>query len=118
VFHGRLENGRLQFGSVNVALEDTATADGGATVSVRPHQLTLENTPSNGERFRAKVVHINAAGATVKVQLRAPWGDVVRVEVGREQYRALALTCDAEVFVGLQADSLYLTVAGSGTAGG
>jgi sulfate transport system ATP-binding protein len=97
VFHGRLEHGRLQLG------------DGGGTVGVRPHQLAIETTPVDGEGFRARVVHINAAGPMVKVQLHAPWGDIVRVEISQERYRALALARHSEVFVRLEADSLYLT---------
>jgi sulfate/thiosulfate transport system ATP-binding protein len=97
VFHGRLEHGRLHLG------------DGGAALGVRPHQLQIETTPVDGDGFRAKVIHINGAGPMVKVQLQAPWGDTVRVEISQERYRALALERHSEVFVRLEADSLYPT---------
>jgi sulfate transport system ATP-binding protein len=95
LFRGRLEQGRLQIGD-------------GATLGVRPHQLTIEAEPAGGDGFHARVVHINAAGPMVKVQLQAPWGDLVRVEMPQERYRSLALARQAEVFVRVKADTLYV----------
>ncbi len=108
LFHGRFECGHLQFGSVDLPVDDLRAADGGATVGVRPHQLSIETDPRGGLGFRATVVHITAAGSTVKVQLKAPWGDLVRVEMPQERYRALSLARQSEVFVRVDADSLYI----------
>ena len=108
LFHGRLESGRLQFGSIDVPFEEGAEVDGGATVGVRPHQLTLETSLGNGQGFPATVVHINGAGPMVKVQLRAPWGDLVRVEIPQERYRALGLTRNAETFVKIEPQTVFV----------
>jgi sulfate/thiosulfate transport system ATP-binding protein len=101
VFHGRLEDGRLRL------------EDGGGTVGVRPHELSIETSASTGDGFHAKVVHINAAGSVVKVQLQAPWGDLVRVEMSQDRYRSLALERHAEVFVRVTASNLYVTPSGT-----
>ena len=113
VFHGRLEGGRLQLGNLEVPVGDGSESSAKATVGVRPHQLIIENSEAEGYGFRASVVHINAAGATVKVQLKAPWGDVVRVEMPQERYRSLALVRQSEVFVRIDADSFYVAPAAS-----
>ena len=108
LFHGRLESGRLQFGSIDVRFDEGADVDSGATVGVRPHQLTLETSLSNGQGFPATVVHINGAGPMVKMQLRAPWGDLVRVEIPQERYRALGLTRKAETFVKIEPQTVFV----------
>jgi hypothetical protein len=71
----------------------------------------IEDSDAEGFGFRASVVHINAAGATVKVQLKAPWGDLVRVEMPQERYRRLALARQSEVFVRVDASSFYVAPA-------
>jgi sulfate transport system ATP-binding protein len=111
VFHGRLERGRLRLGTLEIPVAGAPAASGAATVGVRPHQLVIEDSEADGFGFRARVVHVNAAGATVKVQLAAPWGDVVRVEMPQERYRRLALARQSEVFVRVDANSLYVAPA-------
>jgi sulfate transport system ATP-binding protein len=112
VFHGRLQHGQLQLGSMQLPIDGGTAPDGGAMVGVRPHQLSLESTRvTSGQGFRATVVHVNAAGPMVKVQLRAPWGDPVRVEISQERYRSLGLARESEVFVRLDADNLYFVPA-------
>jgi sulfate transport system ATP-binding protein len=111
VFHGRLDRGRLQMGTFEMPVTTSPESRETATVGVRPHQLTIEPIEAQGLGFRASVVHINAAGATVKVQLKAPWGDVVRVEMPQERYRHLALARESEVFVRIDANSCYVAPA-------
>jgi sulfate transport system ATP-binding protein len=108
LFHGRLDQGRLRLGPMEVPVADAGAASS-ATVGVRPHQLVIEPPTSQGVGFPASVVHINAAGATVKVQLKAPWGDMVRVEMPQDRYRLLGLVRESEVFVRLDTDSVYVT---------
>jgi sulfate/thiosulfate transport system ATP-binding protein len=97
LFHARLEGGRLQLGSRDLPL-----------VGVRPHQLTIDPAPNGHAGFPATVVHVNAAGPTAKVHLSAPWGDAVRVEMPQDRYRALELTRGAQVFVRVDAESLFV----------
>ena len=111
LFHGRLERGNVQFGSLQLPVPTPHAPDGGATVGLRPHQLRIETDAPDGLGFRATVVHINAAGATVKVQLKAPWGDLVRVEMPQERYRALDLSRQSEVFVRVDVDGVYVVPA-------
>jgi ABC-type molybdate transport system ATPase subunit len=59
--------------------------------------------------FRARVVHVNAAGPLAKVDLTAEWGDPVRVELSQERFGALALEPGAEVFVRPRDMSLFTT---------
>ena len=101
LFHSRVERGHAFIGNVPVPVPDPWTADADAEVSifVRPHALTVETAPINGRQFRARVLHVNPAGATVKLELVADWGKSLRVEMPQERYRALAVASGGEVFV-------------------
>jgi sulfate/thiosulfate transport system ATP-binding protein len=112
LFHGRLDQGNMQVGTLQVPVGAGAESNPQAVVGVRPHQLFIENSDHQGFGFRASVVHINAAGATVKVQLKAPWGDLVRVEMPQDRYRSLSIARQSEVFVRVDANSFYVAPAG------
>jgi sulfate transport system ATP-binding protein len=89
--------------------------DDRALMYVRPHLLDIDLGPSglgpsglgpdgagpNGSanHFPATVLRINPAGPLVKVELRAPWGDIVQVEMGHERFEALGLVAGAQVYV-------------------
>jgi sulfate transport system ATP-binding protein len=111
LFHGRLDQGNMQVGTLQVPVGAGAQSNAQAVVGVRPHQLFIENSDHQGFGFRASVVHINAAGATVKVQLKAPWGDLVRVEMPQDRYRSLSIARQSDVFVRVDADSFYIAPA-------
>ena len=51
------------------------------------------------DAFRAKIVHVNRAGPTVKLELRAERGDPVFVDVPEERFAALGLAEGAEGFI-------------------
>jgi sulfate/thiosulfate transport system ATP-binding protein len=108
LFHGRLDRGQLQLGPVALPVTAAVGSSHEATVGVRPHQLTIHAPEASGVGFPARIVHINAAGAMVKLQLKAPWGDLVRVEMSQEGYRHLALARDSEVFVRVDARNFYV----------
>jgi sulfate/thiosulfate transport system ATP-binding protein len=100
LFRGRVESGKAFIGPLE--FDVAAHADRAAriaTLYIRPHQLEIDREGSVEQQFRARVVHVNAAGPMVKVDLVAEWGDPVRVEVPQERFRALALEAGTEVFV-------------------
>jgi sulfate/thiosulfate transport system ATP-binding protein len=108
LFDARVERGRLRLGPMDLAVAGSDWKDGRATVGVRPHQLAIDATANGHPGFAATVTHVNAAGPTVKVHLESPWGDVVRVELPQERYRALALTRGARVFVRVDPEQLFV----------
>jgi sulfate/thiosulfate transport system ATP-binding protein len=100
LFHGRVERGKAVVGPLEFDVPPHADREARiATLYIRPHQLEIGREGSGEQQFRARVVHVNAAGPLVKVDLVAEWGDPVRVEVPQERFSALALVEGIDVFV-------------------
>jgi len=91
LFHGRVDDGKAY-------IDQKKT---GHVVYVRPHLLEIDRQPngSAGDRFRARITHINSAGPLVKVEAVTEWGDPVHIEISQERFRSLALRKDEAVFV-------------------
>jgi len=97
LFHSRVERGQAYLGGVPVQVPSTHAAGAGEVcVYVRPHALTVQATRDNDHQFRARVVHVNAAGPTVKLELLSEWGSPFRVEMPQDRYRALGLGLPAQ----------------------
>ena len=108
LFHGRIEGNKVHLGEFSVDLP--AEAQKGASsaeVYARPHLLEIELAPTGRSQFPATVMHINAAGPVVKVELSTRSGDFVNVELTKERYRQLQLRKGAQVFVGLKDMKLF-----------
>jgi sulfate transport system ATP-binding protein len=89
VFHGRIEGGRADFGSLSVDYpEDTGGEPRRAQGFARPHELELARE-GQGDGFWATLRHVNPAGAVVKLELEDGEGRAVQVETTREQFEAL-----------------------------
>jgi len=99
VYHHPVSTFVLNFlGNVNLfhsRLEDGKTA----TFYVRPHDFDISRTADAKDSFKAKIRHLNPAGAMVKIELIGEKGDLIQVEISHEGYRALRLKRDEEVFV-------------------
>ena len=109
LFHSRVERGQAFIGNVPVdvpSMEGISATE--VCVYVRPHALTLQTTPLNGHQFRARVLHVNPAGPTVKIELMADWGKSVRVEMPQERYRALNVASGGEVFVSTDPSGVFV----------
>ena len=69
VFHGRVEGGRALLGGLEVDYPEYPHDEAQpATAYVRPHELEIDHRPSDRASLAAQVVHINPAGAAVKVR--------------------------------------------------
>ena len=100
LFHSRVEEGKAYLGEMPIDLPAESAADAkSAMVFVRPHLLEIEHQRNGAEAFHAKVIHINAAGPLVKIDLVSDWGDPVQVELSHGKYSSLALKRHDEVFV-------------------
>jgi sulfate transport system ATP-binding protein len=115
LFHARVEGSILRL-TDDVALElpEPRAVSGPAEVYIRPHLITIRDRPTGKGEFPARVVRVNAAGPLVRVDLHAPWGAPIRVEMSHEKYAVLDLQQDAEVFVSLGGE---VFVTGTGAAG-
>jgi sulfate transport system ATP-binding protein len=109
LFHARVDQGTAFLGPIAV---DVPHVDGRypsmASVYVRPHELDIQRTREHDRQFGARVVHINPAGPTVKIELIAEWGESVRAELPQDRYRALGLERGTEVFVSPSPQAIFV----------
>ena len=78
VFQRRIDRGVAYIGGVPVeipSLMGQSASD--AAVYVRPHALDLRSEPGHPNHFRARLVHVNPAGPTVKIELLSEAGAVL-----------------------------------------
>jgi sulfate transport system ATP-binding protein len=100
VFHGRVQNGRAMLGDLSFAHPDYPHEESRpAKVYVRPHELEIELSPSDGS-VRAEVLRINSAGAVVRVELlAADYGVTMNVDLSPDRRAELALNNGDTVYV-------------------
>jgi sulfate/thiosulfate transport system ATP-binding protein len=99
-FHGRVEAGKGLFGPLSI---DHPAHDDGvsrpASAYARPHELTISRTETGGGLW-ATVLHINVAGALVKLELRTSEGDqAMRLELPRDEHQRLDVRTGERVYV-------------------
>lgn len=79
-----------------------------AYVYVRPHQLEVGIDLTGPNRLPARIIHINAAGPTVKLELMSQWGQVLFADVTHESHRAEGLKPGQDVFVSTKAMKVFV----------
>ena len=99
LFHCRVEGGKVFFGDKSLDLPARDLKDQRkAAVYVRPHLLEIERESTKGNAIQAQVVHVNAAGALVRVELLHEKNSVY-VEMPHERFKQLNLKKGEQVFV-------------------
>jgi sulfate/thiosulfate transport system ATP-binding protein len=92
VFHGRLEGGKAHLGALEVDYPDHPELEPvEAAGYARPHELEVGHDAEGNNGLWAALKNVNAAGSTVKLQMEDQGGQVLHVELGREQYEKLGL---------------------------
>ncbi len=102
LFHGRVEGGKAVFGSLVVDspnLANVQISDQSARLFVRPHELDISLTDTEGGGVSARILRIQSAGPTVKIELAGPGDSHLNVELSHEGRHELVLFEGQEVFV-------------------
>jgi sulfate transport system ATP-binding protein len=101
LFHGRVHEGRVTIGDLEVALrEHNGISDGPTVGYVRPHEIDLDRRPDAAGAIEATVRRIQAVGAVARVEItRTDNGDILEGELSQERWRELALHPGERVFV-------------------
>ncbi len=103
VYHNPANVFVLNFlGNVNLfhaRVEDKAEGAKSKKIYVRPHQLTVSRTPQTGDSVKAVIAFINPAGSVVKIDARSQEGNIYQVEIPQEEYQALKLVKNDEIFL-------------------
>jgi sulfate transport system ATP-binding protein len=116
LFHSRVRNGET---FISGQAAEPGTGDCQAAIAyVRPHLLDIGRQSGGSNSFEAKVVHINPAGALVKVELVSNWGTTVHVETTQERYSELRLQRGDRVFVTPKEMKVFMTEETDSSSGG
>jgi sulfate transport system ATP-binding protein len=109
LFHSRIDRGVAFIGGVPVEVPSLAGQSAGeAAVFVRPHALDVRPQYEHPNQFRARIVHVNPSGPTVKLELEADGMPSIRVEMPQDEYRALNLSSQREVFVSPKPSGVFV----------
>lgn len=101
VFHGRLRNGRVRLGNVELAYPDYPhEEERAAALYIRPHELEIDRLSDGPASLEARVLYVNAAGPVIRVQLRAAgYDDAIQVELSPQRHAELGLQPGDRVYV-------------------
>lgn len=86
IFHARIE-------------EEKGDGAKARKMYVRPHQLTVSRSSLSADSVKAVIAFINPAGSVVKIDAKSKQGELFQVEVSQEDYTALKLVKNDEVFL-------------------
>ncbi|SNB45133.1 sulfate/molybdate ABC transporter ATP-binding protein [Geobacter sp. DSM 9736] len=101
LFHGRVHNGQATLGGMTLEAPEHFGAENTPAVGyVRSHDIVVERLPSDDSSLEAEVVHIQAVGPSVRVELSLrETTETMEAELTREAYQELALEKGEQVFV-------------------
>lgn len=101
LFHGRIHQGRVSIGSIELDVPEYADAvDKQAVSYVRPYNIEIEREAQGQEFIPARILFIRSVGPIVHLELkREDTGDLVEAELSKERYQALQLKAGENVFV-------------------
>ncbi len=99
IFQGRLENGHVLFGGIEVPHPAADDRTEPARLYVRPHELAVHRNPVAGS-FPAAVLRVTPLGSAVRVELDAPTVEhPLSAEIDTERAEALGLEAGDHVWV-------------------
>ena len=101
LFHGRLAGGRAKIGSLDIdAPANLLDTDSEAVAFVRPHEMEIDLVDPGPGSIRARVIHVRAVGATVRVELEdCASREVLTAEIARTRLRDLGIAAEDTVYV-------------------
>jgi sulfate transport system ATP-binding protein len=97
LFHARMEQGHFALAGAG---EPTAGIASPLTAYVRPHEVELAKEPGPEPALAAEVVHVQAVGPIVRIELRrCDGGGTIEAELSKERYRELGLQAGERAYV-------------------
>ncbi len=88
LFHGRFGAGAAAGRYANAGSSAAATSDASDISYVRPHELQILATPSEGS-IAVTLVHALTVGPNTRLEFKPAEGDLIEVEMPRSEYNAL-----------------------------
>lgn len=102
-FHGRVNAGAVRVGTLELPCpEETGDVEGDARLFIRPYDVTLDTKTHGLPALEAEVMHVNAAGPLVRVELKTSTGQWLVSKISQERFGTMDLSPGAKVFVRLR----------------
>ena len=98
LFHVRYEEGSMVVSERN-GVSGNGHVENASLGYARPHRIDLSTQENGGGSIAARIVHINAAGPLVKLELESFGGDLLHVWISQERYHELELKRQDTVYV-------------------
>ncbi|HZR47844.1 MAG TPA: TOBE-like domain-containing protein, partial [Candidatus Manganitrophaceae bacterium] len=100
-FHGRLHQGRMRIGALEIDAPEHADAiDAAAVGYVRPHDIEIDRRRTGAGMIEAVVRRVSPVGPWVRFELvRRESGERIEAELTRDRYNDLRLKEGEHVFV-------------------
>lgn len=110
LFHGRVHNGRVQIGEVDLGVSQHADTESEAAVAyVRPHDIEINRTPSDKGDIEAKIEEVFAIGPSVRLELiRKDGGGRIEAELTRERYHEMKFKEGEDIFINFRNPRVFL----------
>ncbi len=110
LFHGRVHNGRVQIGEVDLDVAQHSDAhDEPAIAYVRPHDIELNRTPSDKGDIEARVEEVFTIGPSVRLELiRKDGGGRIEAELTRERYNEMKFQEGENIFINFRNPRVFL----------
>jgi len=99
VFHGRAEKGVLHVGGLMLDAPGGPGDECATRAYVRPHELEIETSRTDGASVEATVSYVNPVGSSIKAEVVTADGESMLVELTRERYVELGLRRGQSVFL-------------------
>lgn len=101
LFHGRLNNGKLNHGDREFSIPDIEHVEDQKAVGyVRPHDINISRENHGQDSILATISHIHVVGPIVHLELkRVDTNEYLEAEITKESYRSLGLQTKEQVFV-------------------
>lgn len=99
-FHGRVDAGTVQFGSLEVPLpSERRQIMGDARVFVRPYDVTIDTQKSALPCLDARVLRVHSAGPVVRIELLTSADQRLISEVSQERFATMKIDAGSSVYV-------------------
>jgi sulfate transport system ATP-binding protein len=100
VFHGRVENGKLVVGGMELAYSGSQGEGSTATGYIRPHELEIHREAASEKSLKARVTQVNAAGSVAKIRVAVEeYGVLLSIDLSPDRFGELQLRRGDEVYV-------------------
>ena len=109
VIHGRVKNGRVSAGSLEVAMPQGGQDGANVSAFIRPHDIRLEKASDNSPDVAvARIERLTRVGGHVKLSLRLANGDAMNVQLTRGEVEGLDVEQGDRVFVDLKEAKVFV----------